>query len=48
MTPPSGNDSNRKKSPVEKAMISLDAGTLVLIISLLILLPLLITGFISQ
>ncbi|NJL46217.1 MAG: hypothetical protein HC929_00265 [Leptolyngbyaceae cyanobacterium SM2_5_2] len=48
MIPPGDNDSNRKKSAVEKSTISIDAGTLVLIISLLILVPLLLTGFISQ
>lgn len=36
------------QSPTERNMISIDPGTLVLIISLLILVPLILTGFISQ
>ena len=36
-----------EKSP-EQWVINLDAGTLLLILSALILLPLLITGFVSQ
>jgi hypothetical protein len=36
------------KSPTEKNMISIDPGTLVLIISLLILIPLIVTGFTAQ
>jgi hypothetical protein len=44
----SENGNPQKKSASEKAIISIDPGTLVLIIALLILLPLLATGFISQ
>ncbi len=39
---------NPEKSPTEKNIISIDPGTLVLIISLLILIPLIVTGFTSQ
>ncbi len=45
MNKPERNPS--KKSP-EQWVINLDAGTLLLILSVLILLPLLATGFISQ
>ncbi|WP_169616972.1 hypothetical protein [Nodosilinea sp. P-1105] len=44
--PQSGNP--KKKPTSEKAVIAIEPGTLVLIIALLILLPLLATGFISQ
>jgi hypothetical protein len=37
-----------EKSPTEKNIISIDPGTLVLIISLLILIPLIVTGFTAQ
>ena len=37
-----------EKTPTEKNIISIDPGTLVLIISLLILIPLIVTGFTSQ
>jgi hypothetical protein len=36
------------QSPTEKNIISIDPGTLVLIISLLILIPLIVTGFTAQ
>ena len=46
------NSQNQKpkseKSPTEKNIISIDPGTLVLIIGLLILIPLIVTGFTSQ
>jgi hypothetical protein len=48
MPPSRDRNPNDQKSPSEKAIISIDPGTVVLIISLLILLPLLLTGFISQ
>jgi hypothetical protein len=41
-------NSKADKSPTEKNIISVDPGTLVLIISLLILIPLIVTGFTSQ
>lgn len=40
--------SNPKKSSVDKAIIPIEPGTLMLIISLLILVPLIVTGFVSQ
>ena len=47
-----GNPQNQKpetdKSATEKNIISIDPGTLVLIISLLILIPLIVTGFTAQ
>ena len=42
------NGNPQKKSTSEKAVITIEPGTLVLIIALLILLPLLATGFVSQ
>jgi hypothetical protein len=48
MTNSNPKDPKSGKTSVEKNTISVDPGTLVLIIGLLILLPLLFTGFISQ
>lgn len=45
MPPP---DQDPSRSPTEKAMINIEPGTLVLIISLLILVPLIVTGFMAQ
>lgn len=52
MNDPHNNPSNPNKTPKrsapEKAIIRMEPGTLVLLVALLILLPLLATGFISQ
>ncbi|MGF1569046.1 MAG: hypothetical protein ACFCVD_13420 [Nodosilinea sp.] len=42
------NSSNRKPSASEKNVLAIDVPTLMVILILLILLPLLATGFISQ
>ena len=49
--PPKNNDTPRRSKTKENAnqqTLNIDAGTIVLIISVLILLPLLLTGFISH
>ncbi|MEM7770144.1 MAG: hypothetical protein AAGA75_09215 [Cyanobacteria bacterium P01_E01_bin.6] len=46
MSNPQKDNSNPKKAP--QAVLTIDPGTLVFIISAAILLPLLITGFLSQ
>jgi hypothetical protein len=46
MTDP--KSANRKPSASEKNVLSIDVPTLMVILTLLILLPLLATGFISQ
>ncbi|WP_197065008.1 hypothetical protein [Leptolyngbya sp. KIOST-1] len=46
MTDP--NSPNRKPSASEKNVLNIDVPTLMVILSVLILLPLLATGFISQ
>jgi hypothetical protein len=45
---PNNPNKTPKRSTAEKAILRIDPGTLVLIVTLLILLPLLATGFISQ
>lgn len=45
---PHSTAANPKKSSVDKAIIAVEPGTLMLIISLLILVPLIVTGFVSQ
>lgn len=42
------NNPDPRPDPTQKAIISIEPGTLVAIIGLLILLPLVITGFVSQ
>jgi len=42
------NKPDPRRDPTQQAIISIEPGTLVAIIGLLILLPLVITGFVSQ